>query len=443
MTGEMTLYSDLFYANEFNDLLSNENLVQRMLDVEASLAEAQGELGVIPKSASEAIKGCCKLQFVDLNRLKEEVPLGGNAAIPLARQLVRIVKNNDFESSKYVHYGATSQDIIDTALSLTIKEVNKKVVAKLADLENHLADLVTKYRKSVMIGRTLLQQGKPITFGLKAAYWLNGVMNNKKKLKDIAAQVECIQLGGAVASGGPLINRKVRSLMADKLGLKDVMPWQSDRSSLVLWASNLGTLNGYFGKIAKDVSLLMQTEVGEVLEGAEKGKGGSSTMPHKRNPVTSSAILSNAHQMPHLISSLMAGLVQEHERAAGLWHAEWEVVNQVIKLVGGSLIKTTDLVKNLEVNEKKMGENLEATNGLIYAENVLLALATKIGKNNAHEWVRDACQLTIAKKRHLKEIVRESEHQLENLDELFNPQNSLGDSLEIADHILKSYEDQL
>jgi 3-carboxy-cis,cis-muconate cycloisomerase len=192
--------------------------------------------------------------------------------------------------------------------------------------------------------------------------------------------------------------------------------------------------------MSKDISLLMQTEVGEVFEGAAEGKGGSSTMPHKRNPVTCTAILANTNRVPYLVASILSAMPQEHERSAGLWHSEWEVLVEIMQLTAGSLDKSIALIEGLEVDENRMLANLELTQGLIYAENITLALAQKIGKSAAHEYLETACKKAIQEKKHLKEVVLEMNIELEDLDALFNPENAIGLSLELIDQVVKKYQ---
>ena len=439
----MTLYSTLFYAPEINELLSEKNTVGRMLQAESALGKSQASVGIIPVQAAELIAGCCNVNFIDLERIKSSLPLDGNAAIPLVQQLIRVVKNNDFEASKYVHLGATSQDIVDTALVLAIRDYSNWLESRLKELGSLLNELTSKHRSTVMIGRTLLQQAKPITFGLKTAGWLQGVMDSDQRLQESKARVLKIQLAGAVGSGSVYLSKEVRDLFAKTLGLENGTPWQSNRGNLAEWVSDLGILSGQLGKIAKDISLMMQTEVAEAFEGLEENKGGSSTLPHKRNPVICATVIASAQRVPHLVSSMMSGLVQEHERSAGLWQAEWEVVEQLMGLTAGSLEKTVDLIRNLEIDQHKMKQNLELTRGLIYAENVSLALTPLLGKDKAHQWVQKACQQAIKSNSHLKDILVASGYALPNLEELFNPELSIGNSQEMINEVLKNYENQL
>lgn len=435
----MSLYSDYFYSKTINELFSDKQTIVQMLRFEGVLALAQAENGVVSPQAAQVIESCCQVDFIDIDKLKSEIKLGGNAAIPLVKQLTRIVKNNDVEASKYVHFGATSQDVVDTATVLQMQQYWYWLNDKLVELSGLLVEITKKHRNTLMIGRTLLQQARPITFGLKTSGWLQSIERSKERMKSTQKRVLVIQLGGAVGSGNVNLSKSVQQSLADFLDLEPSFSWQSNRDNLVEAASVFGILNQSLGKIAKDVSLMMQTEVAEVFEGAAEGKGGSSTMPHKRNPVTCAAILANANRIPNLVATLLASMPQEHERSAGLWHSEWEVLTEILLLTAGSIEKSIELIASLEVDEKQMLQNLELTKGLIYAENISLALAKKIGKINAHELVEKACKSALSHQKHLKEILKEMNIDLPNLEELFKAQNSIGNSLEIIDEILKIY----
>lgn len=436
----MSIYSDTFYANDINLLLSERSTIAEMLKVEAALANAQSELGIIPKSAAKIISHSCNIDYIDINKIKSDIKLGGNAAIPLVKELTKVIKTSNFEASKYVHFGATSQDIIDTASILTIKHSIAWMEDKLTVLEEALIDLTKTYKCTILIGRTLLQQARPITFGLKTAGWLQSVTRSKLRIQSIKRKVLQIQLGGAVGSGNNHITSEVQERFAKILELENSFPWQSQRDNLNEFASTLGILSGSLGKIAKDISLMMQTEVAEVFEGAQEDKGGSSTMPHKRNPVTCALILSNSTRTPGLVSTMLSAMIQEHERSAGYWHAEWETLTQLIGLTAGSLEKSIDLIQNLEVDSKRMLDNIEITNGLIYAEKVSFLLSKTIGKMQAHEAIKKSCQLSISSGKHLKEIISEAYPEIENIEELFKPENVIGNSIEWVEKILKSYK---
>jgi len=436
----MSLYSETFYADDINRLFSDRETISYLLRVEAALAQAQARLGVIPKEAAAVISASCKVDFIDEHKLKADVVLGGNAAIPLVQQLTKVIKNSDFEASKFVHFGATSQDIIDTATILAIKDYILWLEERLHELETALLNLTQKHQNTIMIGRTLLQQARPITFGLKTAGWLQSVTNAKKRLWAIKPQLLRIQLGGAVGSGNVNITQEVQATCADILGLENSFPWQAQRDTLNTFAGILGILSGSLGKMAKDISLMMQTEIGEVFEGAAEGKGGSSTMPHKRNPVTCALIMSNGARTPGLVGTMLSSMVQEHERSAGYWHAEWETLTQLMGLTAGSLEKSVDLIQHLEVRPEQMLKNIEITNGLIYAEKVSLQLSKSMGKLQAHESVKKACERSIKEQRHLKSVISEMHPDLENIDQLFQPENSIGNSVSWVDELLKTHE---
>ena len=436
----MSLYSELFYSHEVNEIFSDRNTIASMLQVEAALADAQAFNGIISKESARIIGGCCSPEMIDISKLKKDIKLGGNAAIPLVQQLTKVVKNHDFEASKYVHLGATSQDIVDTATVLQIAQFLNWLHNKLLILKAELIKITEKHKKTVMVGRTLLQQARPITFGLKTSAWLEGVCRSIERIQESRKRLLVVQLSGAVGSQNKNLSAEVISSFAEILGLQNSFSWQSQRDNFNELASKLGIITGSLGKIARDISLLMQTEVGEVFEGAAEGKGGSSTMPHKRNPVTCAAILANSTRVPHLVGSMLSSMLQEHERSAGNWHAEWEVLTEIMLLSAGSLEKTVDLIAGLEVNEKRMLENIEITQGLIFAENVSLALASRMGKIQAHELVEKACKSAISKNKHLKEVLIENNVEIENLEELFKPENSIGNSVEIVDSILKKIQ---
>jgi 3-carboxy-cis,cis-muconate cycloisomerase len=432
----MSLYSQYFYSDEVNELLSDTQSIAQMLRVEGVLAMAQAEHGIIPIDLSETIVSCCRTDFIDIDKLKTDLISGGNAAIPLVKQLTRIVKNTNAEASKYVHLGATSQDIVDTATVLQIQEYIIWLDEKLDILSQLLINLTKKHRQTLMVGRTLLQQARPITFGLKTANWLQSTERAKARIKSVEERVLVIQLNGAVGSGNAFLSKEIQQSVAEILELNLSFSWQSTRDNIAEWASVLGILAGSLGKIARDIALLMQTEIAEVLEGAGEGKGSSSTMPHKRNPVLCAAIIANANRLPHLVASILSAMPQEYERSAGLWHSEWEVISEIMMLTGGSVERAIELIGGLEVNDKRMLANLELTKGLIYAENVSLALAPKMGKTQAHELIEKACKQAITQQKHLKEILSEMSLDLPNLDELFMPAHSIGNSLDIIDEIL-------
>jgi 3-carboxy-cis,cis-muconate cycloisomerase len=456
----MTLYDNLFYSKKINQLFSDKEMIGAMLRFEATLAEAQGELGIVPTPSVLSIKNGCKISLLNITVIKNDILLAGNAAIPLVKELIRVVKVHDAEAAKYVHFGATSQDVIDTAMVLQLQKAIVFFEKNLKILQKHLINGVEVHKNTVMIGRTLLQQARPITFGLKMAYWLEGINRSIERLSEMKKRVLVLQLGGAVGSLSGMDGKGLEvaetmskildltqnsKLKTQNLKLKTQnskpIPTHTQRDNFAEVATTLGILMGTLGKIAKDVTLMMQTEVGEVFEGAAEGKGGSSTMPHKRNPVTATAILANANRVPALVSSMLSAMVQEYERSAGLWHSEWAVLPEIVKLTAGALERSIDLIAHLEVDKDRMLENINATNGLIFAENISLALAPHIGKPEAHDLVEKACKMSISKKQNLKAVLEHNEIVKQHIppsvfDGFFDPKNSIGLSLELVDNIL-------
>jgi 3-carboxy-cis,cis-muconate cycloisomerase len=433
----MTLYSNYFNSSGGDYLENDATIIRYMLEVEAALAKAQAKNNIIPEKDAETIASCCSIEYYDITKIKSELPLGGNAAIPLVKQLIRNVKNVQFDASKYVHLGATSQDIVDTAHTLLIRDFMNDLEAKLITLCDLLDQLARSHRQTFMIGRTLLQQARPITFGVKTARWMAPILSVVQRYQESKHRILSITLGGAVGCGNEFLTPEVQADLATDLQL--TIP--NHQSNFLEASTILASLIGHLGKMAKDISLLMQTEVGEVYEGALKGKGGSSTMPHKRNPVTCASLIANSVRAPHLLATLYSAIPQEHERSAGLWHAEWEVIIDLMRLCNGSITNAIDLITNLEVDVERMKQNLELTNGLIYAEKVTLVLAEKIGRQSAHENIEKACRQSINNQVHLKEIISNDYPDIENVEALFLPENSIGDSLRITDQISENWKE--
>lgn len=439
----MHLYDSLFRSEQVSLLLSDTNFLQQMLKVEIALANGQAENGVIKKEDADAIATVCRLENIDIEKLKTRLPLGGNAAIPLIEQLRTQLVQTNKEAATYLHYGATSQDIVDTALLLQIKAYGEWLLSSITHLEKALMYQIKAHVNTVMIGRTLLQHAKPITFGYKVSGWLAAIQRDAKRIESVLQNTLKIQLGGPVGNGNPRINADVCASFAKNLGLRTGISWHTQRDTLAEWGSTLGILNGNLGKVAKDISLLMQTEVAEVFEGAANGKGGSSSMPHKRNPVTCVAILANANRTPFLVANILAALPQEHERAAGGWHAEWEPLNSLMALTAGSLEKSIGLIQNLEVDVVKMRSNIELTNGLVYAENVLAVLSTQMDYQSAQSQLAKASEKCLKENKHLKEVMEQMNLGLTDFDKLFETNELVAHYTNAIHTIIKEYEDKL
>jgi len=455
----MTILSGLteqIYSDpDIMGLFSSTGTLRQMLRVEAALARAEAGCGVIPESAARSIHDVCHGEnidgILDVGEIAAASVLAGNIAIPFVKQLTAAVRKADPEAARYVHWGATSQDVLDTALVLQLQQVVAQIDQDLGAAQAACARLTAAHRDTIMVGRTWLQHALPTTFGLKTAGWLEALARAQHRLRQDAPQIALLQFGGAAGTLASLADAApaVASAFAKELGLAlPDMPWHTHRDRLVDMAATLGVLTGTLGKIARDVSLMAQTEVGELSEPCGPGRGGSSTMPHKRNPVASAAILAAATRVPPLVSTLLSAMVQEHERALGGWQAEWDVLPQICALSGGALRHLVGMLDGLEVHSARMARNLDATNGLILAEAYALALGARIGRLEAHELIERASQEAARRNCSLKISVREvlakheetrellSDH---DLDHLGDPANYVGEAYSVCDRVLASW----
>ncbi len=443
----MSLLEPLFRWEAIEDLFSDRARVQGMLDFEAALARAEARTGVIPAAAAPAIAAKCRAELFDTDTLARATALAGNPAIPLVKQLTALVGKDDQEAMRFVHWGATSQDAIDTGFVLQLREALERIEAELERLSDALAQLAEKHRATAVAGRTWMQQALPTTFGLKAAGWLDAVNRHRVRLGDVQRRALVVQFGGAVGTLAALGNKGVDVAKAVgeelHLAVPDV-PWHAHRDRVAEVATTLGLYTGTLGKIARDISLQTQTEVAEVFEAEGKARGGSSTMPHKRNPVTSAVTLAAATRVPGLVSSMLSAMVQEQERGLGGWHAEWETMPEIIGLAAGALHHLAETVTGLEIDAAKMEENLDVTRGLIFAEAVQMALGSAMGRMAAHELVEAACKRARVEKRYLREVLEENatvtKHlAAEDLERLFDPRQYLGTAESLIDRVLESH----
>ncbi|WP_085315426.1 3-carboxy-cis,cis-muconate cycloisomerase [Derxia lacustris] len=428
------LYDPLFTTDRFAELFSDRTTFQRMLDVEAALARAEAAVGVIPAGAAAAIAAHCDAAWFDLDAIGRAAGLAGNVAIPLVKALTAKVKAADAEAARFVHWGATSQDVIDTGLVLQLRAALDLLDADLLRLLDATAQLARAHRATPMMGRTWLQQALPTTFGLKVAGWHDALLRHRERLAELRPRVLVAQFGGAAGTLASLGEQGalVADRLASELGLGvAALPWHGQRDRVVEVAGFAALLTGTLGKLARDWSLLMQTEIGEVFEPAAEGKGGSSTMPHKRNPVGAAVVLHAANRAPALVAGLYAAMVQEHERGLGGWHAEWQPLAELLQLAGGALSRCCETVAGLEVDTARMRANIDITRGLVMAEAVMMALGAQLGRLAAHERVEHACKQAVAEGRHLREVLGADDFIAarltpEQLDALFDPCGYLG-----------------
>ena len=444
----------LFADPEMAEILSDRRWLEAMLDFEAALARAEAEVGVIPQGAAEAIASCCEAELYDIAEIGRRTTLAGNPAIPLVAMLTEKVREKDPAAAEFVHYGATSQDVIDTGLASLHSDAQTLISQRLRAIKRAVADLARKHRRTPLAGRTLLQHALPITFGLKCAKWLHALNETDFRLRQ--AGIWQAQFGGAAGSlaslGDPaatisanLVEQHFpKGYDRQKRGwIDDAIPTHSDRSRPQNLAAHLGIICSTLGKIARDIALLMQTEVAEVFEPSAPGKGGSSTLPHKRNPVQTTAIIAIATRTPGLVATMLAAGLQEHERGVGGWHAEWDTMRELLSLTGAAALHMQNLLEGLEVDTERMRANLELTHGLIMAERLTFALAPTLGKARAKAFMEAACKRAVSEKRHLKEVLAGTpEAGGLDLDALFDPATYLGASDVFIDRVLALYESE-
>jgi 3-carboxy-cis,cis-muconate cycloisomerase len=448
------LTGSLFADPEMAAILSDRRWLEAMLDFEAALARAEAKVGVIPEAAADVIAACCDADLYDIAEIGRRATLAGNPAIPLVAMLTEKVREKDAAAAEFVHYGATSQDAIDTGLARLRSTAVELLLVRIEGGMHALADLAARHRKAPMAGRTLLQHALPIRFGLKCANWLDSLHMQYRTLA--ATPVAHLQFGGAAgtlaALGEAAVDIEDALLTgpighADKGGLRFSLdhgrPRHTHRFREQNLAAQLGILSSTLGKIARDIALLMQTEVAEVFEPSAPGKGGSSTLPHKRNPVQTTAIIAIAHRTPGLVATMLSAGLQEHERGIGGWHAEWDTMRELLTLTGAAALHMQNLLEGLEVDTERMRANLEMTNGLVMAERLTFALAPSLGKAKAKAFMEAACKRAVSEKRHLRNVLRDApEARSLDLDGLFDPSTYTGASDEFIDRILARYEEE-
>ncbi|MCV4386123.1 3-carboxy-cis,cis-muconate cycloisomerase [Pseudomonas aeruginosa] len=499
------LFDAYFTAAPMRAVFSDRGRLQGMLDFEAALARAEARTGVVPATAVAPIEAACRAELYDPLALAEAVATAGNSAIPLVKALGRQVAGGGAgppppgrpagppprppaargrvggraapppappppgrggggrgggggagpppPPERYVHLGATSQDAMDSGLVLQLRRALALLEQDLQRLAEVLADQAERHADTPLAGRTWLQHATPVTLGMKLAGLLGALTRHRQRLRELRPRLLVLQFGGASGTLAALGEQAlpVAAALAEELGLAlPEQPWHTQRDRLVEFASVLGLVAGSLGKFGRDVSLLMQTEAGEVFEPARAGRGGSSTMPHKRNPVSSAVLIAAATRAPGLVSTLFAAMPQEHERSLGLWHAEWETLPELCCLVAGALQQAIGLLEGLEVDAQRMRRNLGLTHGLVLAEAVSIALARRIGREAAHHLVEQCCRRAVEQRRELRAVLGEearvsAELSGDELDRLLDPAHYLGQARAwveraLAEHHALGYE---
>ena len=442
------LTSAISSTEPVHDIFSAQSTVQRMLDVEAALARALVAEGVIPAAALGPWLQCCQAGQIDIAALTSAARDAGNIAIPLVNQLTAAVAAVDAQAARYVHWGATSQDVIDTGRVLQLRDALDVITHDLAAIAATLAQLAQHHRDTAMIGRTWLQHALPITFGLKVAGWLDAVMRHQQRLAELRQRLLVLQFGGAsgtLASLGPHAAAIARSIAAD-LGLAlPSLPWHANRDRMVECATTLGMLTGTLGKIARDISLMSQTEIAELAEPSAPGRGGSSSMPHKRNPVGCAAALSAATRVPALVATMLSAMPNEHERALGGWQSEWETLPEIVALCAVALAQLHGVVDGLQIDTDRMRRNIDATRGMVMAEAVVIELAQSMGRLQAHQIIEQACRKAYQQNADLLTVLQ-AEPELtqllskQRLAQLLDPHTAVGEAGPYVDRVLAAYQ---
>ncbi|SDR13888.1 3-carboxy-cis,cis-muconate cycloisomerase [Rhizobiales bacterium GAS113] len=428
-------------------VFSDEALIAHALAFEAALAQAEAECGVIPQGAAEAIAEAVRTAAFDAAALAEAAARGGTLAIPLVKELGSQVAAIDRAAAGHVHFGGTSQDLADTALVLQLRVACALLRRDLRRLRQALARLTEAHRGTVMLARTLMQPALPTTFGLKAASWLTGIEDAAARLEREAAQALMLQFGGAAGTLSALADKGVAVALrlAALLGLPlPPMPWHTRRDGIAGLACAVGILTGALGKIARDLSLLSQAELGEAAEPSGPGRGGSSTLPHKRNPIAAMVALAAANRAPGLVATLLSAMPQELERALGGWQSEAPTLASLFELAHGALLAMVEAIEGLKVDPLAMRRNLDRLNGLVLAERLMLALAPLMGRNEAYHAVEELSRRAVAENRQLRDLAladaRVTAHLAPDaIAHLFDPSTYLGAAQDFIDAALAAH----
>ena len=435
------IYGNLFGSDAMRAVFSERGQVQKWLDVEAALARVQGRLGIIPEDAAAEISGKADADLIDMDLMREEVDRVGYAIMPLVHRLAALCEG---DAGRYVHWGTTTQDIKDTGVVLQIRDALGLVEADLVAVRDGLARLARKYRDTPMAGRSHLQHALPITFGYKAAVWLAPIERHLERLEQLRPRVLMGQFSGAAGTLASLHGRglEVSDALMEELGLaRPAIAWHTARDTIAETLAFLALVTGSLAKIATDVVLLTATETGEVFEPFAPGRGGSSTMPQKRNPVSSELILACAKQVQSRAALVMDAMAADLERSTGPWHVEWAALPEAFVLASGALAQARFLMDGLRVDPEAMRANMDMTRGLIVSEAVMMGLAPALGRQAAHDLVYEACRIATDERRALLDVLLDTTEVTAKLDrdalaQLCEPGNYVGEAPEMVDRLL-------
>jgi 3-carboxy-cis,cis-muconate cycloisomerase len=438
---DSSLFGNFFSSEGMRDVFSDENRVRKYLDIEAALATVQGRLGIIPADAAAEIAANCVLDRIDMTKLSAQTERAGSPVVGLVQQLSAACKDGHGE---YCHWGATTQDVTDTATMLQVREALDLVKTDLGAISHSLADLARRHRDTPMVGRSYLQHAVPITFGFKIAEVVSAIERHRQRLGELTPRVLVGEFAGAVGTLAsiPAGGLEIQAALMQALGLgQPDIAWHSHRDRIAEIGCFLGLVTGTLAKLATDVKLMMQTEIGEVSEPAASGRGSSSTMPQKRNPVACVYILACASVVRQHVAALLEAMTSDHERSAGAWQIEWVSLPDAFLLASGALTHARCLASGLEVDAARMRANLDITHGLIVSEAVMMGLAPYLGRGNAHHLVQALCVKAIEQRRPLFDILAETPEITRHVDgealrKLCDPTRYLGLSAEMVDRVL-------
>ncbi len=438
---DSAIFGDIFSAAAMRQVWSDENRTAQYVAIESALAKVQGGLGLIPAEAAAEIVRVCDIRHIDMVKLKAQTERIGYPILGVVSQINALCRD---KLGEYCHWGATTQDITDTATVLQIRQALELVEADLAAIAAALARLAREHRLTPMVGRSNLQQAIPITFGYKMAGLLSAVQRHQQRLQQLKARVLVGEFAGAAGTLASLTEgaMETQAGLCAELGLQQpVIAWHTIRDNIAEVGAFLGLLGGTLGKLSLDVKLMMQTEVAEVFEPFHHGRGSSSTMPQKRNPISSCYIHAAISVVRQHAAALMDAMVADHERSTGPWEIEWIVLPEAFCLMAGALKQSLAVLEGLEVDPAAMRRNLDMTHGLVMSEAVMMGLGPYIGREYAHDLVYDLCREALKTQRPLLDLLSEHPEINRHLDRaalarLCEPANYLGQSGVMVDRVL-------
>ncbi len=438
---DSSIFQGIFSSEAMGHVWSDENRTQKYLDIEAALARVQGRLGLIPQEAAQEIVRHCRLDQIDMSKLRQQTERIGYPVLGVVSQLNALCRD---KLGEYCHWGATTQDITDTATVLQIREALALVDTDLTAISKAMAELARKHRLTPMIGRSNLQQAIPITFGYKMAGLLSAIERHRTRLDQLRPRVLVGDFAGAAGTLASLSSgaMETQAGLCAELGLEQPdIAWHTIRDNIAEVGAFLGLVGGTLGKLSMDVKLMMQTEVGEVQEPYYHGRGSSSTMPQKRNPISSAYIHGAVSVLRQHAAALMDAMVADHERSTGPWQIEWIVLPEAFCLLAGALKQSRVIVEGLEVDAAAMRRNIDMTGGLVMSEAVMMGLGNYIGREYAHDLVYDLCRAAVKQNRPLLDLLCEHPEINRHLDRaalasLCDPANYLGQAGVMVDRVL-------